>query len=116
MNQDKRIDELLRKVKEPAEKAPSMHSFYKGKIQILPKCAIRDIHDFDIWYTPGVAEPCKIIKEKPDDAFEYTNKGNLIAVASDGTRVLGLGDIGAILNSILPLLLLVSMMDSFLRK
>lgn len=89
------VEELLRKVREPAEKAPSMHSFYKGKIQILPKCTIRGLHDFDVWYTPGVAEPCKFIKDNPDDAFEYTNKGNLIAVVSDGTRVLGLGDIGA---------------------
>ena len=96
MNQKTTVEELLRKVREPAEKAPSMHSFYKGKIQVLPKCSIRNLHDFDIWYTPGVAEPCKLIKERPEDAFEYTNKGNLIAVASDGTRVLGLGDIGAL--------------------
>ncbi len=96
MTQDLSVEELLRKAREPAEKAPFMHSFYKGKIQVLPKCAIRDLHDFDIWYTPGVAEPCKLIKENPEDVFEYTNKGNLIAVASDGTRVLGLGDIGAL--------------------
>jgi len=49
MNQKTTVEELLRKVREPAEKAPSMHSFYKGKIQVLPKCSIRNLHDFDIY-------------------------------------------------------------------
>ncbi len=49
---------------------------------------------FSIWYTPGVAAPCKEIAEHPERVYDLTNKGNLIAVVSDGSRVLGLGDIG----------------------
>jgi len=70
------------------------HKFYGGKIQTLPKCVVRGLHDFSIWYTPGVAEPCKKIQENLDESFEYTNRWNTIAVVSDGSRVLGLGDIG----------------------
>jgi len=70
------------------------HSFYKGKIQMTLKAPIRSYDDFAIWYTPGVAEPCKAIKENTDLVFEYTNRGNTVAVISDGSRVLGLGDIG----------------------
>jgi malate dehydrogenase (oxaloacetate-decarboxylating) len=58
------------------------------------KCCVRDFDDFAIWYTPGVADPCRAIAEDPDLAYEYTNKWNTVAVVSDGTRVLGLGDIG----------------------
>lgn len=61
---------------------------------MMPKCPIRDPSDFAIWYTPGVAEPCKAIRTDPDRVYEYTNKGNCIAIVSDGTRVLGLGNIG----------------------
>ena len=71
-----------------------LHPFYKGKIQIVPKCVVRDVSDFAIWYTPGVAAPCRDIEANPDMVYEHTNKGNTIAVVSDGTRVLGLGDIG----------------------
>ncbi len=71
-----------------------LHSFYRGKIQVFPKCRIRNYQDFAIWYTPGVAEPCKRIKEISELVYEYTGKGNTIAVVTDGTRVLGLGDIG----------------------
>ncbi|HIH97408.1 MAG TPA: NADP-dependent malic enzyme [Thermoplasmata archaeon] len=71
-----------------------LHPFYHGKIEVLPKCCIRDFQDFGIWYTPGVAEPCKAIKADKEKVFEYTNKWNTVAVVSDGTRVLGLGDIG----------------------
>jgi len=88
------VEELLAKTKKPAEEALKLHPFYKGKIQIIPKCVIRNMDDFAIWYTPGVAEPCKEIAKSPDKVFEYTNKANFVAVASDGTRVLGLGDIG----------------------
>jgi malate dehydrogenase (oxaloacetate-decarboxylating) len=55
---------------------------------------VRDYHDFSIWYTPGVAAPCKAIQANPELLYEMTNVGNTIAVVSDGTRVLGLGDIG----------------------
>lgn len=75
-------------------KARFPHLLEKGKIQTLPKCAIRDFNDFAIWYSPGVAEPCLDIQKNPEKVYEHTNKWNTIAVVSDGTRVLGLGDIG----------------------
>ncbi|MBI4833254.1 MAG: NADP-dependent malic enzyme [Planctomycetes bacterium] len=87
-------DELLAKAKKPAEDAMKLHPFYKGKIEVLPKCVVRSVDDFAIWYTPGVAAPCKDIQAHPEKVFEHTNKGNFVAVISDGTRVLGLGDIG----------------------
>jgi len=71
-----------------------LHRLYQGKIQIVPKCAIRNYQDFSIWYTPGVAEPCKRIKKNKKLVYHYTNKWNTIAIVSDGSRVLGLGDIG----------------------
>lgn len=74
--------------------ALEMHAKYRGKVQTLPKCAIRDLEDFSIWYTPGVAAPSREIAWHPEDVYRYTNKGNSIAVISDGSRVLGLGDIG----------------------
>lgn len=87
-------EELLRQASKPEAEALSLHPFYKGKIQTLPKCAIRNLADFSIWYSPGVAAPCKAIVREPELVYEYTNKGNTVAVVSDGTRVLGLGDIG----------------------
>ena len=63
-------------------------------MQTIPKCPIRDAGDFAVWYTPGVAEPCRAIQATPEAVYDLTNKGNLIAVVSDGSRVLGLGDIG----------------------
>jgi malate dehydrogenase (oxaloacetate-decarboxylating) len=85
---------LLAKAKKPAQDALNLHPFYQGKVQVTAKCAVRDIDDFAIWYTPGVAAPCRDIHDHPEKVFEHTNKGNTIAVVSDGTRVLGLGDIG----------------------
>ncbi|MCW3999681.1 MAG: NADP-dependent malic enzyme [Candidatus Bathyarchaeota archaeon] len=71
-----------------------MHRFYEGKMQVIPKCAIRNVDDFAIWYTPGVAAACREIHADPDKSFELTNRWNYVAVVTDGTRVLGLGDIG----------------------
>ena len=87
-------EQLLEKAKKPAKLALAYHPFYEGKIQVIPKCAIRDPRDFAIWYTPGVAASCRKIKEDPEQVFKQTNKWNNVAVISDGTRVLGLGDIG----------------------
>ena len=87
-------EELLARAKWPAEEAMRLHPFYRGKVQVLPKCPIRELRDFAIWYTPGVAAPCKAIQAEPELVYEHTNKGNSVAVVSDGTRVLGLGDIG----------------------
>ncbi|PIX32019.1 malate dehydrogenase [Candidatus Bathyarchaeota archaeon CG_4_8_14_3_um_filter_42_8] len=88
------VEELLAKAKKPSLLAPPMHRFYEGKVQVMPKCAITSAKDFAIWYTPGVAVPCKEIQANPDKSFELTNRWNYVAVVSDGTRVLGLGDIG----------------------
>jgi len=87
-------EELLAKAKKPAEDAMIMHPFYRGKMQTVPRAVIRDFKDFAIWYTPGVAAPCKAIQADKDKVYEYTSKWNTVAVISDGTRVLGLGNIG----------------------
>ncbi|MBP7661972.1 MAG: NADP-dependent malic enzyme, partial [Burkholderiaceae bacterium] len=63
-------------------------------MQTLPKCAIRTLADFSVWYSPGVAAPCRAIARDPDLVYDYTNRGNLVAVVSDGSRILGLGNIG----------------------
>jgi malate dehydrogenase (oxaloacetate-decarboxylating) len=89
------IDELLARAKKPSSDALKLHPFYRGKIETTLKCAVRDFKDFAIWYTPGVAAPCREIAAHPELVYEYTNKWNSVAVVSDGTRVLGLGDIGA---------------------
>jgi malate dehydrogenase (oxaloacetate-decarboxylating) len=88
------VEELLAKAKKPSQLATPMHKFYEGKVQVMAKCAITSPKDFAIWYTPGVAVPCKEIQANPDKSFELTNRWNYVAVVSDGTRVLGLGDIG----------------------
>jgi malate dehydrogenase (oxaloacetate-decarboxylating) len=87
-------EELLAKSKKPSEDALKMHPFFKGKIASTLKCAVRSFDDFAIWYTPGVAAACRDIEAHPEKVFEHTNKANMVAVVSDGTRVLGLGDIG----------------------
>ncbi|MGR8942459.1 MAG: NAD(P)-dependent malic enzyme [Gammaproteobacteria bacterium] len=87
-------EELLAKANKPAADAMLYHPFYRGKVETALKCPVRDFDDFAIWYTPGVAAPCKAIQADPDLVYQYTNKGNMIAIVSDGTRILGLGDIG----------------------
>jgi malate dehydrogenase (oxaloacetate-decarboxylating) len=88
------VEELLKKAERPSKLAVPYHQFYEGKVQVMPKCAIRTLDDFSIWYTPGVAAACKEIKADPDKSFFLTNRWNYVAVVSDGTRVLGLGNIG----------------------
>ena len=66
-----------------------------GKIEVIPTKPYSTQKDLSLAYSPGVAEPCLAIQENPDDAYKYTAKGNLVAVISNGTAVLGLGDIGA---------------------
>ncbi len=88
------VDELLAKAKKPSADAMKLHPFYKGKIETALKCTVHSFNDFAIWYTPGVAAPCKAIEANPELVYDYTNKWNTVIVVSDGTRVLGLGDIG----------------------
>ncbi|MCK4387761.1 MAG: NADP-dependent malic enzyme [Dehalococcoidia bacterium] len=94
MSQKVTKEELLAKARKPAEDAMKLHAFYRGKMQTMPKCQVRDFNDFAIYYTPGVAEPCRAIKADESKFNELTNRWNTIAVVSDCTRVLGLGDIG----------------------
>ena len=74
--------------------ALAMHSEHRGKIEIRGKVPVRSRDDLSMAYTPGVAEPCRRIAADPDAVWEYTTKGNMVAVVTDGTAVLGLGDIG----------------------
>ena len=84
----------LAQAQKPSEDALRLHPRYRGKLEVTPKCAIRGSADFAIWYSPGVAAPCRDIAAHPQQVFAHTNKANFVAVISDGTRVLGLGDIG----------------------
>src|SRR6058998_2659865 len=85
---------LLKRAYAPARLAMKYHPYYHGKIEIAPKVPVNSYDDFAIWYTPGVADPCKEIQRNPERVFDYTNKSNSVAIVTDGTRVLGLGDIG----------------------
>ncbi|MFN2198019.1 MAG: NADP-dependent malic enzyme [Anaerolineales bacterium] len=88
------IEELLAKAKKPSADAILLHPYYQGKIETTLKCAVRNFDDFAIWYTPGVAAACRAIVDDPERVYDYTNKWNTVGIVSDGTRVLGLGDIG----------------------
>ena len=74
--------------------ALKMHEDNKGKFEIRAKVSVKSKEDLSLAYSPGVAEPCLKIAENKDDSYKYTARGNLVAVISDGTAVLGLGDIG----------------------
>lgn len=77
------------------EEALKFHEEKRGKLEVVPKVEVNNAHDLALAYTPGVAEPCKLIHEDPELQYKYTAKGNLIAVVTDGSAVLGLGNIGS---------------------
>jgi len=77
------------------EDALKLHRDNKGKLEVRSKVPVKDKESLSLAYTPGVAEPCKEIHKDPEAIYEYTSKGNMVAVVSDGTAVLGLGNIGA---------------------
>lgn len=76
------------------ERALKAHEEWKGKIEVVARCKIENADDLTVAYTPGVAEPCLEISKDPELSYKYTRRGNLVAVVTDGTAVLGLGDIG----------------------
>ncbi|MCM3588605.1 NAD-dependent malic enzyme [Mesobacillus maritimus] len=76
------------------DEALHMHKEHKGKLESKSKVPVKNAKDLSLAYSPGVAEPCKEIYDKPETVFDYTMKGNMVAVVSDGTAVLGLGNIG----------------------
>lgn len=78
-----------------SEEALKMHMNKKGKIEVVSKVKVENKDDLSIAYTPGVAQPCIEINKNVEDVYKYTSKGNLVAVVSDGSAVLGLGNIGA---------------------
>ena len=77
------------------EEALKLHKDNQGKIEVVSKVQVNDAKDLALAYTPGVAEPCKEIAKNPDAVYDYTNKGNMVAVVTDGSAVLGLGNIGS---------------------
>ena len=76
------------------EKALLLHEKWNGKLETISKAEVKSREDLALAYTPGVAEPCKVIAAEPEAAYKYTIKSNTIAVVSDGSAVLGLGNIG----------------------
>lgn len=76
------------------EESLKLHEKNKGKIEVISKIKVETREDLSLAYTPGVAEPCRRIHQNEDDVYKYTSKGNIVAVVTDGTAVLGLGDIG----------------------
>ncbi len=77
------------------EEALKLHKNNQGKIEVISKVKVENAKDLSLAYTPGVAEPCKEIHDNPELVYEYTNKGNMVAVVTDGSAVLGLGNIGS---------------------
>lgn len=76
------------------EEALKLHEEKKGKIEVCSKVPVKTTFDLSVAYTPGVAEPCRRINKNKDDVYKYTAKGNMVAIVTDGSAVLGLGDIG----------------------
>jgi len=79
---------------ELGHRSVELAEFYGGKVETVPKVPVRSLHDFSLWYTPGIAEVSRAIHADPDRAFDLTGRWNTIAILTDGSRVLGLGDIG----------------------
>src|SRR5213594_778673 len=90
----KEVEENLKRANLPKEQSAKYHPYYQGKIEIVHRVPVRSFNDFAIWYTPGVAQPCLDIAADPNKVWTLTNKWNQVAIVTDGTRVLGLGDIG----------------------
>ena len=76
--------------------AVELSRFYGGKIETVPKVPVRSLHDFSLWYSPGVAAVSRALHQDPDLSFELTGRWNTVAIVTDGSRVLGLGDIGPV--------------------
>jgi len=89
-----RRNDLPDQKEEYSRKALEYSKFYGGKVGVAPKVPVRSLDDFSIWYTPGVAAVSRAIEVDPDLSFEYTGRWNTVAVVTDGSRVLGLGNIG----------------------
>lgn len=79
---------------ELSERALRLARYYHGKVELVPKVPVRSLADFSLWYTPGIAAVCRAIEKDPEQSFELTGRWNTIAIVTDGSRVLGLGDIG----------------------
>ena len=77
------------------EKSLELHEKNMGKIEVVSKVKVTNREELSLAYSPGVAEPCKKIAENQEDVYKYTSKGNMVAVVTDGSAVLGLGNIGA---------------------
>ncbi len=75
-------------------RAVRLARFYQGKVETVPKVPVRSLADFALWYTPGIAAVSRAIESDPEEAFDLTGRGNTIAIVTDGSRVLGLGNIG----------------------
>ncbi len=90
----RKTEALLGRALQPGRESIRLHALLRGKIEISLKAPVSSYTDFAIWYTPGVAEPCKAIAKNKSLVYEYTNKWNTVAIVTDGTRVLGLGDLG----------------------
>ena len=103
------IAERLARAAKPAADALRWHARCRGKMQTLPKCPVRGFEDFAVWYSPGVAAPSRAIAADREAVWTHTARGNTIAIVTDGTRVLGLGDVGP--EAALPKMGLIPQVD-----